>query len=69
MFVATGSLLLLALLAQTIKNVSPFAISSSNSPKRKKVSNQGEAAGGFAKKPDDTVPTSHTRDESPMCTL
>mmetsp|Transcript_32347 Transcript_32347/g.59676 ORF Transcript_32347/g.59676 Transcript_32347/m.59676 type:complete len:380 (+) Transcript_32347:69-1208(+) len=65
MFVATGSLLLLALLAQTIENASPFAISSSNSPKRKKVSNQGKAAGGFAKKPDDTVPTSHTRDESP----
>ena len=42
----------------------PFAVSSSNSSKRKVKTNQGKAAGGFGKK-EDTVPVSHTRDESP----
>ena len=55
---------IILLLAQSIDIVSSFAISSSNSPKRKKISNQGKAAGGFGKK-DDTVATiTHTRDES-----
>lgn len=40
------------LLSQSIQKVHSFAISSSNSPKRKKVSNQGKSAGGFAKKDD-----------------
>lgn len=60
MATGVGLLLLLALLARA----SSFAISSSNAPKRKKISNQGKAPGGFAKKPNDSVPTSHTRDES-----
>ena len=62
---ATNLLFFLVLLAaaHSIGVVSSFAISSSNSPKRKKVSNQGKAAGGFAKK-SDSVPTSHKRDES-----
>ena len=51
------------LLSQSIQKVHSFAISSSSSPKRRKVSNQGKSAGGFAKK-DDTVATTHTRDES-----
>ena len=55
----------LALLAQSIGIASSFAISSSTSPKRgKKISSQGKAPGGFAKKAPDSVPTSHTRDES-----
>jgi len=33
-------------------HVHSFAISSSSSPKRKKVTNQGKSAGGFAKKDD-----------------
>lgn len=55
--------LVLVLLAQSIDSVSSFAVSSSNSPKRKAISNQGKAAGGFAKK-FDSVPISHKRDES-----
>ncbi|KAL7540574.1 hypothetical protein ACHAXR_010239 [Thalassiosira sp. AJA248-18] len=57
-------LLTLVLFAQSIGIAQSFAISSSNSPKRKKVSNQGKAAGGFAKSAPDSVPTSHTKDES-----
>lgn len=58
--------LLLALLAQcSIENAHSFAVSSSSSPKRKKVTNQGKAAGGFAKTAPDSVPTTHTRDDSP----
>jgi len=53
----------LILLSQSTHCVHSFAISSSSSPKRKKVSNQGKSAGGFAKK-DDAVATTHTRDES-----
>lgn len=61
----TSTLLLsLAILAQSITIASSFAVSSSSSPKRKTKSNQGKAAGGFAKK-DDSVPISHTRDDSP----
>ena len=48
-----------------IPTAAPFAVSSSNSPKRKKVTNQGKAAGGFGKKADSAVPLTHTRDESP----
>jgi len=59
-----GLLLSLAALAQTIGLASSFAISSSSSPKRKKVTNQGKAAGGFAKQAD-SVPVTHTADESP----
>eukprot|EP00571_Detonula_confervacea_P015672 CAMPEP_0172310220 /NCGR_PEP_ID=MMETSP1058-20130122/11357_1 /TAXON_ID=83371 /ORGANISM="Detonula confervacea, Strain CCMP 353" /LENGTH=386 /DNA_ID=CAMNT_0013022991 /DNA_START=84 /DNA_END=1244 /DNA_ORIENTATION=+ len=63
---STSSLLLsLVLLVQSIAIASSFAVSSSSSPKRKTVSNQGKAAGGFAKKAPDSVPISHTRDESP----
>ena len=40
-----------------------FAVSSSQSPKRKQVTNQGKAAGGFGKK-SDSVPITHTRDGS-----
>lgn len=55
--------LLVLLLAQCVDFVQSFAISSSSSPKRRKISNQGKAAGGFAKT-SDSVPTSHTRDDS-----
>lgn len=54
----------LVLLALSLDSASSFAISSSNSPKRKTKTNQGKAAGGFAKKSADFVPISHTRDES-----
>lgn len=56
-------LLSLLLITQTICKIHSFAVSSSNSPKRKKVTNQGKAAGGFAKK-DDAVVATHARDES-----
>lgn len=56
-------LLSLLLITQSIYKIHSFAVSSSNSPKRKKVTNQGKAAGGFAKK-DDAVVATHARDES-----
>ena len=60
--------LLLALLAAQISGTyaffAPFALSSSSSPKRNIKTNQKAAGGGFGKKADDTVPISHTRDES-----
>ncbi|KAL7515506.1 hypothetical protein ACHAXN_013449 [Cyclotella atomus] len=57
--------LLLALLAQcTLKSADAFAVSSSQSPKRKQITNQGKAAGGFAKQ-NDSVPITHTADTSP----
>jgi hypothetical protein len=56
---------LLVLLAQcSIDTVHSFAVSSSQSPKRKQVTNQGKKAGGFAKT-SDSVPITHTKDESP----
>ena len=77
MMKASGILLLVSLAQQSGVNAfapSPtssrplttplFAMSSSSSSKRKVKTNQGKAAGGFGKK-DDTVPVSHTRDESP----
>lgn len=47
----------------SIDSAHAFAVSSSQSPKRKQVTNQGKAAGGFGKK-SDSVPVTHTRDES-----
>lgn len=62
------SLSLLTLLAAQISGTyaffAPFALSSSSSPKRNIKTNQVEAAGGFGKNSFDTVPISHTRDES-----
>lgn len=60
---ARGHILLSLVLLSNISKASSFAVSSSKSPKRKKVSNQGKAAGGFAKK-DDAVAISHTSDDS-----
>ena len=60
------NLLLLAYLTKqgSVSAFAPFAMSSSSSSKRKIKTNQGKAAGGFGKK-DDSVPVSHTGDESP----
>lgn len=60
---SSNRLLSLVLLAQIFDIASSFAVSSSSSPKRKKVTNQGKAPAGFGKK-DDAVPTTHTKDES-----
>lgn len=62
--IVPGFSVILCLLAQRVGVASSFALSSSNTPKRKEISNQGQAAGGFGKK-NDSVPVSHTRDESP----
>jgi len=66
MMMRASGILFLAHLAQQscVYAFAPFAVSSSNSPKRLVKTNQGKAAGGFGKK-DDSVPVSHTRDESP----
>lgn len=62
---ASGIVILAHLAQQSgVCAFAPFAVSSSSSSKRKVKTNQGKAAGGFGKK-DDTVPVSHTRDESP----
>lgn len=45
-----------------IDTVASFAVSSSSSPKRRQVTNQGKAPGGFAKRPED--PLTHARDDS-----
>jgi hypothetical protein len=58
-----GSLLLVFLIQFSVETVHSFAVSSSQSPKRKQVTNQGKAAGGFGKSTD-SVPATHTRDES-----
>lgn len=42
---------------------SAFAVSSSQSPRKRKLTNQSKGAGGFGKK-GDAVPTTHTRDTS-----
>jgi hypothetical protein len=56
---------LLALLAQCgLESADAFALSSSQSPKRKQITNQGKAAEGFAKRTD-SVRITHTADTSP----
>lgn len=59
---AVGSFLIA--IVSSIETVNAFAVSSSQSPKRRQITNQGKAAGGFAKS-NDSVPATHTRDESP----
>jgi len=58
-----SNILYALIVSNGLQVVAPFAISSSNTPKRKKVTNQGKSSGGFAKS-DDSVPTAHTPDDS-----
>eukprot|EP00804_Cyclotella_cryptica_P018431 CCRYP_004268-RA/>CCRYP_004268-RA protein AED:0.58 eAED:0.42 QI:0/-1/0/1/-1/0/1/0/87 len=59
-----AGIILLVLIAQVrVDIVHSFAVSSSQSPKRKRFTNQGKAAGGFAKT-SDSVPATHRKDDS-----
>ena len=58
------SLLSLAWTAHSITFASCFAITSSNTPKKKQITNQSKPPGGFAKNPSDFAPITHATDDS-----
>lgn len=61
---APALLLVSVALCVGIETVSAFAVSSSQSPKKRKITNQSKGMGGGFGKKDVSAPTTHTRDTS-----
>ena len=57
-------LLFLLIVCLGMSVASAFATTSSQSPKKRRISNDRGGAGGFGKASKDSVPISHTRDDS-----